>query len=108
VLRRSLEFTQYVSIRYTERLSEAGIEPSVGSVGDSYDNALAETIIGLYKSELIRQRGPWRNIDEVEFATLEWIDWFNHRRLFQPIGDVPPAEFEMAYYRQQQESVMAA
>ena len=99
---------QYVSIRYTERLSEAGIEPSVGSVGDSYDNALAETIIGLYKTELIRQRGPWKNIDEVEYATLEWIDWFNKRRLFQPIGDVPPAEFEMAYYRQQDESAMVA
>lgn len=99
---------QYVSIRYTERLSEAGIDPSVGSVGDSYDNALAETIIGLYKTELIRQRGPWKNIDEVEYATLEWIDWFNNRRLFQPIGDVPPAEFEMAYYQQLEESAMAA
>jgi transposase InsO family protein len=99
---------QYVSIRYTERLSEAGIEPSVGSVGDSYDNALAETIIGLYKTELIRQRGPWKNIEEVEYATLEWIDWFNNRRLFEPIGDVPPAEYEMAYYRQQDESAMAA
>ena len=99
---------QYVSIRYTERLAEAGIEPSVGSVGDSYDNALAETIIGLYKTELIRQRGPWRTIDEVEYATLEWVDWFNHRRLFQPIGDMPPAEYEMAYYRQQDESAMAA
>jgi putative transposase len=99
---------QYVSIRYTERLAEAGIEPSVGSVGDSYDNALAETIIGLYKTELIRQRGPWRMIDEVEYATLEWVDWFNNRRLFQPIGDVPPAEYEMAYYRQQDESAMAA
>jgi transposase InsO family protein len=99
---------QYVSIRYTERLSEAGIEPSVGSVGDSYDNALAETIIGLYKTELIRQRGPWKNIDEVEYATLEWIDWFNNRRLFQPIGDVPPDEFEMTYYRQLEESAIAA
>jgi transposase InsO family protein len=99
---------QYVSIHYSERLSEAGIEPSVGSVGDSYDNALAETIIGLYKTELIRQRGPWKHIDDVEFATLEWVDWFNNRRLFQPIGDVPPAEFEMAYYRQQDESAMAA
>jgi transposase InsO family protein len=99
---------QYVSIRYTERLSEAGIEPSVGSVGDSYDNALAETIIGLYKTELIRQRGPWKHIEDVEFATLEWVDWFNNRRLFQPIGDVPPAEFEMAYYRQQDESARAA
>jgi transposase InsO family protein len=99
---------QYVSIRYTERLAEAGIEPSVGSVGDSYDNALAETIIGLYKTELIRQRGPWRTIDDVEYATLEWVDWFNNRRLFQPIGDVPPAEYEMAYYRQQDESAMTA
>jgi transposase InsO family protein len=99
---------QYVSIRYTERLAEAGIEPSVGSVGDSYDNALAETIIGLYKTEVIRQRGPWRNVEAVEFATLEWVDWFNHRRLFQPIGDVPPAEFETAYYRQVEESAMAA
>jgi len=98
---------QYVLIRYTERLSEAGIEPSGGSVGDSYDNALAETIIGLYKTELIRQRGPWKNIDEVEYATLEWIDWSNNRRLFQPIGDIPPAEFEMAYCRQQGESAMA-
>ncbi len=99
---------QYVSTRYTERLAGAGIESSVGSVGDSYDNALAETIIGLYKTELIRQRGSWRNIDDVEYATLEWVDWFNHRRLFQPIGDVPPAEFEMAYYRQRKESAMAA
>ena len=99
---------QYVSIRYTERLSEAGIEPSVGRVGDSYDNAMAETIIGLYKTELIRQRGPWRNVDDVEFATLAWVDWFNNRRLLQPIGDVPPAEYEMAYYRQQEESAMAA
>jgi transposase InsO family protein len=99
---------QYVSIRYTERLSEAGIEPSVGSVGDSYDNALAETIISLYKTWLIRQRCPWKNIDEVEYATLEWVDWFNNWRLFQPIGDVPPAEYEMAYYRQLEESAMAA
>jgi putative transposase len=98
---------QYVSIRYTERLAEAGIEPSVGSVGDSYDNALAETIIGLYKTEVIRQRGPWRNIETVEFATLEWVDWFNHRRLFEPIGNVPPAEKELEYY-QNLESAMAA
>ena len=99
---------QYVSIRYTERLAEAGIEPSVGSVGDSYDNALAETIIGLYKTELIRQRGPWRGIDAVELGKLEWVDWFNHRRLFEPIGDVPPAEKEDEYYRQLQESAMVA
>ena len=98
---------QYVSIRYTERLAEAGIEPSVGSVGDSYDNALAETIIGLYKTEVIRQRGPWRGIEAVEFATLEWVDWFNHRRLLEPIGNVPPAEKELEYY-QNLESAMAA
>ena len=89
---------QYVSIRYTERLSEAGIEPSVGSVGDSYDNALAETIIGLYKAEVIRRNGPWRGLEDVEFATLEWVDWFNHRRLLGSIGDIPPAEFEALYY----------
>ena len=99
---------QYVSIHYTERLAEAGIEPSVGSVGDSYDNALAETIIGLYKTEVIRQRGPWRTLEAVEFATLEWVDWFNHRRLLEPIGNVPPAELEEAYYRQMEESAMAA
>ena len=93
---------QYVSIRYTERLAEAGIETSVGSVGDSYDNALAETIIGLYKTEEIRPHGPWRNIDEVEFATAEWVDWFNNRRLLQPLGDIPPAEYEENYYQQQQ------
>jgi len=93
---------QYLSIRYTERLSEAGIEPSVGSVGDSYDNALAETIIGLYKAEVIRKNGPWRNLEEVEFAVLEWVDWFNHRRLLSSIGDVPPAEFEAMYYASQE------
>ena len=91
---------QYLSIRYTERLAEAGIDSSVGSVGDSYDNALAETINGLYKTEVIRRRGPWQHIDAVEYATLEWVDWFNHRRLLEPIGDVPPAELEQAYYRQ--------
>jgi transposase InsO family protein len=99
---------QYLSIRYTERLAEAGVDASVGSVGDSYDNALAETINGLYKTEVIRRRGPWRNIDAVEYATLEWVDWFNHRRLLEPIGDVPPAELEQAYYRQLEESAMAA
>jgi transposase InsO family protein len=90
---------QYLAIRYTERLAEAGGVTSVGSRGDSYDNALAETIIGLYKTEVIRHRGPWRGIDDVEFATLEWVDWFNHRRLLEPIGHVPPAELEAAYYR---------
>ena len=92
--------SQYLSIRYTERLAEAGIEPSVGSRGDSYDNALAETIIGLYKTELIRRRGPWKNLDDVEYSTLEWVDWFNHRRLLEPIGNVPPAEYEANHYSQ--------
>ena len=91
---------QYVSIKYTERLAEAGIEPSVGSVGDSYDNALAETINGLYKAEVIHRRGPWRSFEAVEFATLEWVDWFNKRRLLEPIGNIPPAEAEAAYYAQ--------
>jgi hypothetical protein len=98
-LRRPLEFTQYLSIRYTEPLAEAGIEPSVGSRGDSYDNAMAESVIGLYKTELIRRRGPWRHLEDVEFATLEWVWWFNHHRLLGPIGHVPPAEFEEHYYR---------
>lgn len=89
---------QYVSIKYTERLAEAGLVPSVGSVGDSYDNALAETINGLYKAEVIHRRGPWRSLEAVEYATLEWVDWFNNRRLLEPIGHVPPAEAEAAYY----------
>jgi putative transposase len=92
---------QYLSIRYTERLAQAGIEPSVGSAGDSYDNALAESIIGLYKAEEIRRRGPWKGVDEVEFATLEWVAWYNTRRLLEPLGYVPPDEFERAYYRHQ-------
>ena len=100
--------SQYLSIRYTERLAEADINASVGSVGDSYDNALAETINGLYKTEVIRHRGPWKNIEGVEFATLEWVDWFNNRRLLEPIGDIPPAEYEMMYYRQLEESAMVA
>ena len=90
--------SQYLSIRYTERLAAAGVEASVGSVGDSYDNALTETIIGLYKTEVIRTRGPWKTLDDVEYATLEWVDWFNHRRLLAPIGNVPPAEYEKMYY----------
>ncbi|GAC1470098.1 MAG: IS3 family transposase [Gemmatimonadaceae bacterium] len=98
---------QYLSIRYTERLAEAGIEPSVGSVGDSYDNALAETVNGLFKTEVIRRRGPWRNIDDVEFATLEWVDWFNNRRLLEPLGYVPPMEFEKTYYHSQNASTVA-
>jgi transposase InsO family protein len=100
--------SQYLSIRYTERLAEAGIDASVGSVGDSYDNALAETINGLYKTEVIRARGPWRNMDEVEYATLEWVDWFNNRRLLEPIGDIPPAEFEQAYYDEIEGQAIAA
>jgi len=100
--------SQYVSIRYTERLAEAGIEPSVGSVGDSYDNALAESINGLYKAEVIHRRGPWRNIEAVEFATLEWVDWFNHRRLLEPIGNIPPAEAEANFYAALEQPAMAA
>ena len=92
---------QYLSIRYTERLALAGIEPSVGSRGDSYDNALAETIIGLYKTELIRPRGPWRNLEDIELATLEWVWWFNHHRLFEPHGHIPPAEYKELYYSSQ-------
>ena len=99
---------QYVSIRYTARLAAAGIEPSVGSVGDSFDNALAETINGLYKAEVIHRRGPWRSCEAVEFATLEWVDWFNHRRLFEPIGNVPPAEAEARYYDQMEVPARAA
>jgi putative transposase len=96
--------SQYLAIRYTERLAEAGAVTSVGSRGDSYDNALAETIIGLYKTELVRRRGPWKGLDEVEYATLEWVDWFNHRRLLEPIGYVPPAEFEADYHRREDPS----
>jgi len=99
---------QYLSIQYTERLAEAGIEPSVGSVGDSYDNALAETIIGLYKTEVIHHSGPWHNMEHVEFETLKWVDWFNNRRLFEPIGDIPPTEFEALYYDKQEAPVMLA
>jgi putative transposase len=99
---------QYVSIKYTERLAAAGIEPSVGSVGDSYDNALAETINGLYKAELIHRRGSWRSFEAVEFATLEWVDWFNNRRLLGPIGNRPPAEAEAAYYAQLEMTRIAA
>ena len=99
---------QYVSIRYSERLAEAGIEPSVGSVGDSYDNALAETINGLYKAEVIHRRGPWRSFEAVEYATLEWVDWYNHRRLLEPIGNIPPAEAEAAFYAELEATPMAA
>jgi transposase InsO family protein len=97
-----------VSIRYTERLAEVGIEPSVGSVGDSYDNALAESVIGLFKTEVIRRRGLWRALETVEFATLEWVDWFNNRRLLDPIGNIPPAEAEARYYANQEAPALAA
>lgn len=100
--------SQYVSIKYTERLAEAGIEPSVGSVGDSYDNALAETINGLYKAEVIHRRGPWRSFEAVEYATLEWVDWFNNRRLLAPIGNIPPVEAEERYYAMLDNTPMAA
>jgi transposase InsO family protein len=100
--------SQYVGIRYTERLAEAGIEPSVGSVGDSYDNALAETINGLYKTEVIHRRGPWRNFQAVEVATLTWVDWFNNRRLLEPIGNIPPAEAEERYYAMLEGQKLAA
>ena len=100
--------SQYVSIHYTERLAQAGIEPSVGSVGDSYDNALAESINALYKAEVIHRRGPWRSLEAVEFATLEWVDWFNHRRLLEPIGNIPPAEAEAIYYAAQENLLLAA
>jgi len=103
-----LETGLNAAIKYTERLAEAGIEPSVGSVGDSYDNALAETINGLYKAEVIHRRGPWRNLEAVEFATLEWVDWFNNRRLLEPIGNIPPAEAEAIYYAALTPSAMAA
>ena len=100
--------SQYLSIRYTERLAEAGIEPSVGSVGDSYDNALAETINGLFKAEVIHRRGPWRSLEAVEYATLEWVDWFNNRRLLEPIGNIPPAEAEANFYAALETEPMAA
>jgi transposase InsO family protein len=108
VLRRPFESAQYVSITYTERLAEADIAPSVGSVGDSFDNALAETVIGLFKTEVIRRLGPWRSLEAVEFATLEWVDWFNNRRLLEPIGFVPPAEAEDAFYTTLEKEPIAA
>ena len=110
MLRRPVEHSsaQYVSIKYTERLAEAGIEPSVGSVGDSYDNALAETINGLYKAEVIHRSGPWRSFEAVELATLEWVDGFNNRRLLEPIGNIPPAEAEERHYAMLEQSDMAA
>ena len=100
--------SQYLAIKYTERLAEAGIEPSVGSVGDSYDNALAETINGLFKAEVIHRRGPWRSFDAIEYATLEWVDWFNNRRLLEPIGNIPPAEAEANFYAAMERADIAA
>jgi transposase InsO family protein len=100
--------SQYLALRYTKQLAEAGIEPSVGSVGDSYDNALAESIIGLFKAEVIHRRGPWRSFEAVEYATLEWVAWFNHRRLLEPIGNIPPAEAEARYYEQRKTLSVAA
>jgi putative transposase len=100
VLRRPVESAQYTSIAFTERLGETGAAPSIGSVGDAYDNALAESTIGLFKTELIKPRAPWRTVEQVEIATLEYVDWFNHRRLHSTTGDIPPVELERAHYRQ--------
>ena len=98
MLRRPVETAQHLSITYAERLAEAGIDPSVGTVGDSYDNALAESVIGLFKTEVINALGPWRTLREVAWQTLKWIDWYNNRRLLAPIGYIPPAEAEQAYF----------
>ena len=108
VVHHSDRGSQYLSIRYSERLAEAGAQPSVGSVGDSYDNALAESIIGLFKTEIIHRRGPWRHLEAVEYATLEWVDWFNHRRLLESIGNIPPAELEATYHQSMSQLPMAA
>ena len=99
MLQQLVEPSQYLAIRYTDRLADAGAVTSVGSKGDSYDNAAAESVIGLYKTELIRHRGPWRGLDDVELATLEWVDWYNHRRLHSACGHVPPTEYEQDHYR---------
>ena len=107
VLQRSLEPGQYLSIRYTERLAEVGAVNSVGSRGDSYDNALAEAVNGLYKAEVIHKSSPWRSLDQVEFATANWVDWWNHKRLHSSIGSLPPEEFEASYYRRLQAAVAA-
>jgi hypothetical protein len=107
VLRRLIDFAQYLAIRYTERLADTGAVCSVGSRGDSYDNALAESVIGLYKTELIRKQGPWRSFEQLELATARWVEWYNQRRLHSSIGDVPPAEFESTYYRERAASAVA-
>lgn len=108
VVQQSDHASQYLSIRYAERLSEVGAQPSEGSVGDSYDNALAETVIGLLKTEVIRPRGPWSNVDAVEYATLAWVDWFNHRCLLEPTGNIPPAEREASYHQSTSQPPVAA
>lgn len=100
--------SQYLALKYTERLAQAGVDPSVGSVGDSYDNALAETIIGLYKTEIVEPRGPWKSFDAVEYAVAEWVEWFNNKRLLGPIGDIPPAEAEAAYWNTLEPAAIAA
>jgi putative transposase len=104
VLHRPVELAQYTALRFAGQLAEADFRPSIGSVGDAYDNALAETINGLYKAELIHRRAPWKTKESVELATLEWVAWFNHHRLLEPIGNIPPAEAEENYYRQFNES----
>jgi transposase InsO family protein len=104
LIHHSVRGSQYLEIRYTERLVEAAIQCSVGTTGDSYDNALTESVIGLFKTEIIHRRGPWDSIDPVEYATLEWVDWYNHRRLLGPIGNIPPVELEQAYYQQLEKS----
>ena len=108
MLQRPIEFAQYLSIRYSQRLADVGVRPSVGRVGSSYDNALAETVIGLFKTEVIEQNRAWRGLKAVEFATLDWVAWFNHRRLLEPIGDIPPAEAEANFYATITESAQAA
>jgi len=100
--------SQYLAIRYSERLADEGINPSVGSVGNSYDNTLAESVIGLFKTEVIRRKGPWKSLDSVEYATLEWVDWFNNRRLLEPIGNIPPVELESAYYAMEETPALVA
>ena len=100
VIHHSDQGSQYTSIAFGNRCKEMGVRPSMGTVGDAYDNALAESVIGLFKTELIKPRGPWRTAEQVEIATLEYVDWFNHRRLYEACGDIPPAELEAAYYRQ--------
>ncbi len=108
MLQRPVELAQYTSIAFTERLAAAGVSASVGSVGDAYDNALAESLIGLFKTELIKPQGPWQTAEQVELATLEYADWFNHRRLYEACGDIPPAELEDTYYRQNDRLTEAA